>query len=215
MPSDDKGRSEITERLTELAVKRMSNITPYWATEVNLDESHEHRVDLMGFERAHNAGSEAARVEGGRFICCEVKSCAADYRSGHGLNFWGDENWLVCPREVAEDERLGIRSWVPPKLVLCPDSSWSKLVVKYDMRPGWASATRRRQPASVMLFRLMQRINAMHGMVPQRRTCHVTREPGSDRLYYCDACGSYYESMNNYPYEYCPRCGAKVVRGDD
>lgn len=44
-----------------------------------------------------------------------------------------------------------------------------------------------------------------------RGECHVTREPGSDRLWYCDACGSYHEHASEYPWEYCPRCGAKVV----
>lgn len=44
----------------------------------------------------------------------------------------------------------------------------------------------------------------------QERESHVTREPDSDVLYHCDACGSYYESRRAYPYEFCPRCGAKV-----
>lgn len=54
-----------------------------------------------------------------------------------------------------------------------------------------------------------QAVNATLG----RGECHVTREPGSDRLWYCDACGSYHEHASEYPWENCPRCGAKVVSG--
>ena len=44
-----------------------------------------------------------------------------------------------------------------------------------------------------------------------RRTCHVAREPDSDRLWHCDACGAYHEHASEYAWEYCPRCGRKVV----
>lgn len=43
-------------------------------------------------------------------------------------------------------------------------------------------------------------------------TCHITREPGSDRLWYCDHCKSYHEHPSDYAWEFCPRCGAKVVK---
>ena len=46
----------------------------------------------------------------------------------------------------------------------------------------------------------------------ERRTCHITREPGSDRLWYCDNCKSYHDHQSDYAWEYCPRCGAKRVR---
>ena len=44
-----------------------------------------------------------------------------------------------------------------------------------------------------------------------RGECHMERESGSDRLWYCDACGAYHEHASEYPWEYCPRCGRKVV----
>ena len=31
-----------------------------------------------------------------------VKSCMDDFTSGHGRTFEGDENWLVCPLELAD-----------------------------------------------------------------------------------------------------------------
>ena len=43
-------------------------------------------------------------------------------------------------------------------------------------------------------------------------TCHITREPGSDRLWYCDRCKSYHEHSSDYAWEFCPRCGAKAVK---
>jgi DNA-directed RNA polymerase subunit RPC12/RpoP len=42
-------------------------------------------------------------------------------------------------------------------------------------------------------------------------TCTMARE--GERLWKCDRCGSYYERADAYPYEYCPRCGAKVIGG--
>ena len=43
------------------------------------------------------------------------------------------------------------------------------------------------------------------------RTCRMEREPDSDRLWWCSSCESYHEHQSDYPWEYCPRCGAKVV----
>ena len=44
-----------------------------------------------------------------------------------------------------------------------------------------------------------------------RGTCEMEREPGSDRLWWCSSCQSYHEHESDYPWEFCPRCGAKVV----
>ncbi len=38
---------------------------------------------------------EPSSVELGTFSCYEIKSCMADFKSGHGLTFYGDENYLV------------------------------------------------------------------------------------------------------------------------
>ena len=34
-------------------------------------------------------------IEPGTFVCYEVKSCKADFLSGHGQNFIGEKNYLV------------------------------------------------------------------------------------------------------------------------
>lgn len=44
-----------------------------------------------------------------------------------------------------------------------------------------------------------------------RGTCRLEREPDSDRLWWCSSCHSYHEHVSEFPWEYCPRCGAKVV----
>lgn len=45
-------------------------------------------------------------VEHGTFSFYEVKSCVEDLKSGHGLNFYGDENWLVMPVEMYESYKV-------------------------------------------------------------------------------------------------------------
>ena len=60
----------------------------------------------------------------------EVKSCMEDFKSGHGLTFLGDENWLVCPRDLADE--LHDRRLLPLGVqVYCPDRG-GKLRLAYD-----------------------------------------------------------------------------------
>lgn len=64
----------------------------------------------------------------------------ADFKSGHGLTFLGDENWLVCPRDLAHelyDERIlpfGVQ-------VYCPDGGGA-LRLTYDLRMQAAKSLR-------------------------------------------------------------------------
>ena len=44
-----------------------------------------------------------------------------------------------------------------------------------------------------------------------RPTCRLEREPDSDRLWWCSSCHMYHEHVSEFPWRYCPRCGAKVV----
>lgn len=46
-----------------------------------------------------------------------------------------------------------------------------------------------------------------------RGTCRLEREPDSDRLWWCSNCHMYHEHVSEFPWRYCPRCGAKVVDG--
>lgn len=48
-------------------------------------------------------------IEKGDFWCYEVKSSVEDFRSGHGLNFIGDYNYIVMPEKVYETVALEIR----------------------------------------------------------------------------------------------------------
>lgn len=64
----------------------------------------------------------------------------ADFKSGHGLTFLGDENWLVCTRDLAHelyDECLlpfGVQ-------VYCPDNGGA-LRLTYDLRMQAAKSLR-------------------------------------------------------------------------
>ena len=51
----------------------------------------------MRFKPLNNSVSG---IEKGDVYCYEIKSSVADYRSGHGLNFLGDYNYLVMPKDV-------------------------------------------------------------------------------------------------------------------
>lgn len=64
----------------------------------------------------------------------------ADFKSGHGLTFRGDDNWLVCPRDLADELHdkmllpLGVR-------VYCPDNGGS-LRLRYDLGMRGAGSLR-------------------------------------------------------------------------
>lgn len=101
-------RAEITALLdSELIRMRLTrkNAYSYWAHEVWLDRymEHEKRVDFVEFlPKGGVTYTDAPHVEQGTFSFYEVKSCMADLKSGHGLNFDGDENWLVMTVEMFE-----------------------------------------------------------------------------------------------------------------
>lgn len=101
-------RSEITDllsrELVKLKLERKSSYS-FWAHEVWLDRytDHEKRVDFVAFYPHGGVRfTDGAHVERGKFHFFEVKSCMADIRSGHGLNFEGDANFLVMPVELWE-----------------------------------------------------------------------------------------------------------------
>lgn len=102
------GRAEITSLLdSELVRLRLNRKGSYsfWAHEVWLDRysDHEKRVDFVQFvPKGGPTYSDGPHIEHGTFSFYEVKSCMADLRSGHGLSFEGDDNWLVMPVEMFE-----------------------------------------------------------------------------------------------------------------
>ena len=104
---DGMSRKEVTSLLNrELIWCRLErkNAYAYWAHEVEVYDERKGKgtwVDFMQFEPGgYHAATYPGHVEAGTFICYEVKSCLEDIKSGHGLNFFGDENYLVMPCEV-------------------------------------------------------------------------------------------------------------------
>lgn len=86
-------RKDVTADLSEKVAKKLRRQFAIVAQEVWVDPDH--RVDFVAF--SPGSGGRNAALEHGRFVFVEVKSCMADFKSGHGLTFLGDENWLVCP----------------------------------------------------------------------------------------------------------------------
>lgn len=122
----DKKRSEITAELSAKALKKLRRDFNLVASEVWVDEAH--RVDFVAYRRWFGYANAAA--ERGKFCFVEVKSCMDDFTSGHGRTFEGDENWLVCPRELAD--ALRDKRQLPRHCkVLCPDAA-GNLRVAYD-----------------------------------------------------------------------------------
>ena len=98
----EMGRKEITADLLhrlEQHVNPKNDPRVYTAREVTFDYATKHktRVDYMRFKPLNNSVSG---IEKGDVYCYEIKSSVADYRSGHGLNFLGDYNYLVMPKDV-------------------------------------------------------------------------------------------------------------------
>ncbi|WP_125575963.1 hypothetical protein [Levilactobacillus angrenensis] len=147
-------RPDITARLSHLVEKRLTTQGMYWSPEVNFDMDTEdnRRVDFVGFKPKKYADGAIA-VELGQFDFYEVKSCMADFTSGHGLSFYGDNNFLVCQWELAQqllEERL-----IPQRVdgILCPDKNWSRLTLKIDRTTVGLKRTR---PAAEILWAIVQ-----------------------------------------------------------
>lgn len=161
-------RSETTAMLSALVEKRLKSRYRLWAAEVSFakNTSEEVRVDYMGFKpRSVGYIITPASVEMGEFDCYEVKSCMADFDSGHGLNFVGDHNYLVCTRELAGQLRdAGKTPWLVDA-VLVPDKGRTKLLTWVDH--GHYAESRRVHPASEMLWQMV--------------TAHYTRYESEER----------------------------------
>ena len=142
-------RAETTAALSRLVESRIGRRCRLWAPEVEVPGGG--RVDYMGF-RPYGEHPDAAALERGTLVCYEVKSCMADFESGHGLNFAGDENWLVCPRELCERLRESMRL---PRVagVLCPDAGWRRLLEVIHQPPG-AYRYRRQMTAAEAIWRI-------------------------------------------------------------
>lgn len=132
--------------------------------------------------KAVGNGSEVSAAELGRFDFYEIKSCMGDFTSGHGLNFWGDTNILVCERELANE--LYRRRMFPANCdkVLCPNRTHSTLVTAYEPNMGGSGSNRRRYPASHLLLCMMSRMGSQFPRIAfaSRERAEVRRRVGAD-----------------------------------
>ncbi len=150
-------RTDVTVMLSELVEKRLNNRVSFWASEVNFDlgTPNNRRIDYVGF-KPFTPGYVLmpASVELGRFECYEVKSCMADFNSGHGLTFYGDVNYLVTTRELAEELRVTYRLPRSINQVLTPSKKGDKLVPLFDVSGTCLSY--RCRAASEMLYAMIE-----------------------------------------------------------
>lgn len=148
-------RPETTRALSDMVEARLRGKT-YWAREVLIGaaDTRAPRVDYMSFRLApsHSLAITPGLVEHGEFCCYEVKSCMADFKSGHGLNFVGDRNFLVCERELAD--RLHEQLQIPHNCaVLCPNKPRTALIEVYNTVGGRPKL--RNHSAAELLFSMV------------------------------------------------------------
>lgn len=151
-----ESRKEVTRRLSELVEKRITGRNMVWSREVSFDKgtSSERRVDYVAFRPfMPEQRVEPSSLELGTFEFYEIKSCIADFESGHGLTFEGDENYLVTVPDLAE--RLRVEHRIPDDCtaVLVPTSDWSRLRRAFgkDSDMHYRSIHRRRTAGELLL----------------------------------------------------------------
>ena len=138
-------RADTTAMLSQLVEKRLRNQVAFWASEVNFDRNtpDERRVDYVGFTPWNINGEPVpASVE---------KGC---FKSGNGLTFYGDQNYLVCTKELCADLVMG--KMVPERVnaILTPDSTGSKLILGHVQ--SYNDRSYRRRPASEILWAMVK-----------------------------------------------------------
>jgi hypothetical protein len=97
-------RKEKTELLRNLLrTKLNSKRGVHSAAEVSLDYGTKNvkRVDFVSFEPRDQVS--IAGLEAGAFTFYEIKSCREDFKSGFGLNFEGDRNYIVTDMPTYKD----------------------------------------------------------------------------------------------------------------
>lgn len=159
-------RTYTTNSLSQLVRKKLSNTSSFWAEEVELDFGKA-RVDFVGFKPFNvlQNGMCAASIDKGTFSFYEVKSCLADFNSGHGKTFSGDENYLVCERELADE--LYSKGILPAGVkVIVPNKSRSALIVAFDCSNAFGNWSRRTKSSSELLWNMInaRKSNKVYGV---------------------------------------------------
>lgn len=93
-------RKDTTAFLSGLLERKLSGIGKHYAKEVTVDygSTNEKRIDYLQFKPP--SGMFVGSIEKGIFICYEIKSCLRDVYSGNGLNFLGEQNYIVTTMET-------------------------------------------------------------------------------------------------------------------
>lgn len=217
-------RSEVTEALSRRVEAYMARRYHLWASEVYLSAYTQDggaidiRPDYLAFNLSHgNYASKAAWVERGMFTVFEVKSCADDLTSGHGLNFIGDKNYIVTTRELGEQLRGNgplSKHLHNADGVLVPSGNGLRMLFENSYSLGY-----RKFAASELLWAIIRtrraRLSGWDEATTDAMTCINVHEPPKDTTFWpaphfkCSKCGATHVSME-YVF-YCPNCGAKVV----
>ncbi|MFC0232731.1 hypothetical protein ACFFIF_01855 [Vagococcus entomophilus] len=148
-------RSSVTNNLNDLVRKKLNNTSNFWAEEVELDFGKA-RVDFVGFKPFNilQNGMCPASIEKGVFSFYEVKSCLADFNSGHGKTFLGDENYLVCERELANElHEKGML--IDGVKVIVPNKTRNALIVAFDLSNSFGNWSRRTKSSSELLWNMI------------------------------------------------------------
>ena len=93
-------RKQTTKLLTDILINDRLSDRKYYAKEVSIDYGTDKvkRVDVMEF--VPKGVLHTSDIEKGHFVCYEIKSCKEDIFSGNGLNFLGEENYIVTTMET-------------------------------------------------------------------------------------------------------------------
>lgn len=165
-------RNEVTKSLSDLVRKRLSNNCSFWAEEVELDFGKA-RVDFVGFKPFNilQNGMCPASIDKGIFSFYEVKSCMNDFNSGHGKNFLGDENYLVCEKDLAQN--LHVKGMLPDGTkVLVPNKTRTALTTAFDLSNSFGTWSRRTKSSSELLWNMIcarnsNKVNCVGGEVEE------------------------------------------------
>lgn len=153
-------RPEITAKLSAMVEKKINphnDSRIYWAKEVTFDYSTNHaiRVDYMRFVPANNSVSG---IEKGDCYCYEIKSSVEDFKSGHGLNYIGDYNYLVMQEEVYAIVSMEIPYYVG---IYVPEGNELKCIKK-------AKRMKRARPVSEILLMMFRSANRDYKKVSKK-----------------------------------------------
>lgn len=110
-----RNRGEVTAELSEKVWARLCRENALVASEVWVDDAR--RVDFVAY-RPHRPRDRSSN------------SCMDDFTSGHGRTFEGDENWLVCPLELADS--LASKGMLPKGAAVYSPDARGALRKRYD-----------------------------------------------------------------------------------